>query len=213
MDGIDQFRRDYALGHLDIEDLQSNPVEQFDAWLQQVVETGIKDPTAMVVATVSSEGQPSQRIVLLKKFDQRGFVFFTNYGSRKAQEIEGNARVSLHFPWQFMERQVLISGVAEKVSVAESLEYFASRPFDSQAAAWASHQSKTVSTKTLLINQFEKMKAKFADGKVPLPDFWGGYRVVPHEFEFWQGGVNRLHDRFRYQPTEGGNWRIDRLMP
>ena len=213
IDGIDQLRRDYKLAHLDEEELLANPVDQFDLWLQQVVDSGIKDPNAMVVATVNDQGRPSQRIVLLKKFDQHGFVFFTNYNSRKAKDMATNSNVNLHFPWHFMERQVMISGTVEKVSAAESLKYFASRPFDSKAAAWASHQSEVVSSKTILINQFEKIKAKFAHGEVPLPDFWGGYRVVPYEFEFWQGGVNRLHDRFRYRAGDDQPWVIERLMP
>jgi pyridoxamine 5'-phosphate oxidase len=165
----------------------------------------------MTVATVDASGQPSQRIVLLKKVDH-GFVFYTNYGSRKARDLAVNAKVSLHFPWHPIERQVKICGIAEKVSTAESAKYFLSRPKDSQLAAWASHQSHPVSTRQLLLQQVARMKEKFAQGEIPAPDFWGGFRVIPHEIEFWQGGANRLHDRFVYQRTNNG-WTRSRLAP
>lgn len=210
---LENLRRDYQLSELTRESLNDDPIVQFEQWLQVVIDSGVKDPTAMVVATVDAEGQPSQRIVLLKQLDQRGFVFYTNYSSRKAEELGDNPRISLHFPWHFLERQVKVCGVAQKISTAESLKYFASRPFESQLAAWASQQSKPISSRQLLMSQFERMKAKFTEGKVPLPDFWGGYRVVPHEIEFWQGGSSRLHDRFVYRKQPEGNWLIERLMP
>jgi len=213
LDDLQSMRRDYKLGELKREDLNPDPIAQFDTWLQQVVDAGVKDPTAMVLATVDQAGQPSQRIVLLKQLDARGFVFYTNYGSRKAQEISHNPKVSIHFPWHFMERQVKICGHVTKVSVAESLKYFTSRPQESQLAAWASQQSKPISSRQLLLAQFEKMKSKFAHGEIPLPDFWGGYRVVPEEIEFWQGGSHRLHDRFQYLRQADGQWAIERLMP
>lgn len=212
MKNIDQVRRDYVQGGLRRRDLHDDPIEQFNRWLKQTIDAELKDPTAMTVATVNAEGQPSQRIVLLKQVDSAGFVFYTNYESRKAQDIAVNPRVSLHFPWHPLERQVRVCGVAEKVSAAESLKYFASRPQESQLAAWASAQSRPVSSRQLLMQQFTAMKSKFQQGRIPLPDFWGGYRVVPSTIEFWQGGVHRLHDRFRYTRTADG-WSIERLAP
>jgi pyridoxamine 5'-phosphate oxidase len=183
-------------------------------WLHQAIAAGIADPTAMVLATVDDQGQPDQRLVLLKQADSNGLVFYTNYGSKKARDISHNPRVSLHFPWYFMERQVRISGTARRVPLTESIRYFTSRPVDSQIAAWASQQSQPIGSRRLLLEQFERMKEKFRDGKIPLPDFWGGYRVVPHRFEFWQGGANRLHDRFEYSlAADDGTWTISRLAP
>ncbi len=208
---LESLRREYK-GGLRREDLADDPIVQFEDWMQQVLEIGIVDSTAMTVATVGSDGQPSQRIVLLKHVDSRGFVFFTNYSSRKARELAGNPRISLHFPWHTADRQVKVCGSAEKVSTAESLKYFVSRPRDSQLAAIASRQSSVLSSRTVLMNQFESLKQKFREGEIPLPDFWGGYRVTPAEMEFWQGGENRLHDRFRYT-REGDGWKIDRLSP
>lgn len=208
---LESLRREYK-GGLRREDLADDPILQFEDWMQQVLEIGISDPTAMTVATVGSDGQPSQRIVLLKHVDSRGFVFFTNYSSRKARELAANPRISLHFPWHTADRQVKVCGSAEKVSTAESLKYFVSRPRDSQLAAIASRQSTVLSSRTVLMNQFEALKQKFREGEIPLPDFWGGYRVTPAEIEFWQGGENRLHDRFRYT-REGHGWKIDRLSP
>lgn len=209
---LEDLRRDYLMGGLEEADLDADPISQFERWLQQAIELQLKDPTAMTVATVDASGQPSQRIVLLKQVDARGFVFFTNYGSRKAQELSANPKISLHFPWHDIERQVKVCGVASKISAAESAKYFLSRPKESQLAAWASHQSHPVSTRQLLMQQVARMKEKFAKGDIPAPDFWGGFRVVPHEIEFWQGGANRLHDRFVYQ-REGDAWTIARLAP
>ncbi|AFV00765.1 pyridoxamine 5'-phosphate oxidase [Simiduia agarivorans] len=209
---LEDLRRDYLMGGLEEADLDADPISQFEHWLQQAIELQLKDPTAMTVATVDASGQPSQRIVLLKQVDARGFVFFTNYGSRKAQELSANHKISLHFPWHDIERQVKVCGVASKISAAESAKYFLSRPKESQLAAWASHQSHPVSTRQLLMQQVARMKEKFAKGDIPAPDFWGGFRVVPHEIEFWQGGANRLHDRFVYQ-REGDAWTIARLAP
>ena len=166
----------------------------------------------MSVATVSPEGKPWQRMVLLKGFDEQGFVFYTNLGSRKAKEIEANAQVSLHFPWLQLDRQVIVGGRAERLSVAEVMKYFISRPKESQLAAWASKQSSRISTRQVLETQFAQIKEKFAKGDIPLPDFWGGFRVVPEEIEFWQGGESRLHDRFSYN-RDGDDWQIDRLSP
>lgn len=210
---IDKIRRDYLRDGLRREDLQANPVDQFNLWLQQAIDSGLNDPTAMTVATVSAEGEPSQRIVLLKHVDKKGFVFYTNLESRKAEELAQNPNISLHFPWHAIERQVKIKGRAQRVSAAESLKYFLSRPKDSQLAAWASAQSRPVSSRNLLMQQFNAMKQKFSEGEIPLPDFWGGFRVEPSQIEFWQGGANRLHDRFVYSAQEGKKWSIERLAP
>ncbi len=209
---LENFRREYLQGGLKRDDLKDDPIEQFELWLQQAIDAGLHDPTAMTVATVDADGQPSQRIVLLKHVDQRGFVFYTNYESHKAQDLANNPRISLHFPWHTLERQVKVRGSVEKVSVAESLAYFSSRPEESQLAAWASAQSRPVSSRQLLMQQFNAMKEKFKQGKIPLPDFWGGFRVEVSSIEFWQGGANRLHDRFQYT-REGDHWDIDRLAP
>jgi len=210
---IDHFRREYTAGGLTEQDLKPNPCDQFEHWLDQAIAAGLQDPTAMVVATVSPDGQPSQRIVLLKHFDASGFIFYTNYSSRKAEEIAGNNQVSLLFPWHSLDRQVKICGRAEKVSTAESVRYFTSRPRESQLAAWASQQSRKISSRDFLMVQLAHMKEKFANGDVPLPDFWGGFRVVPHEMEFWQGGEHRLHDRFVYQLGDDRAWHKHRLAP
>lgn len=210
---LEDVRREYLKGGLQHEDLAGHPLVQFERWLQQSIDAKLQDPTAMTVATVDDDGQPSQRIVLLKHVDEAGFVFFTNYGSRKSQDIGVNNKVSLHFPWHMLERQVKVCGVAERVPKAESLAYFLSRPKESQLAAWASAQSRPVSSRQLLMQQFNAMKDKFAKGEVPLPDFWGGYRVVPTRIEFWQGGANRLHDRFEYTRQADGQWLIERLAP
>jgi pyridoxamine 5'-phosphate oxidase len=168
----------------------------------------------MVLATVGSNGQPSQRTVLLKYYDNSGFVFFTNFESRKAQEIAANARVSLLFVWLDLERQIQINGTAGRISAADSARYFMSRPKDSQMAAWVSSQSHTLTSRQILLQKFQEMKRKIGEGKVPIPSFWGGYRVEPAEIEFWQGRENRLHDRFHYTRNElTGGWKIERLAP
>lgn len=210
---LDDFRREYLQGGLNRSDLADNPLEQFQCWMAQVIASEIPDPNAMTVATVDASGQPSQRIVLLKGLDQRGFVFYTNLRSRKAQELKQNPKVSLHFPWHCLERQVKVCGVAEPISSAESLKYFLSRPRDSQLAAWASQQSQPISSRALLLQQFTAMKNKFSKGEIPLPDFWGGFRVKPHLIEFWQGGAHRLHDRFQYTLQSDNSWTIERLEP
>lgn len=210
---LDGFRREYLQGGLNRADLAGDPLEQFQRWMAQVIATEIPDPNAMTIATVDATGQPSQRIVLLKGLDQRGFVFYTNLRSRKAQELKQNPKVSLHFPWHCLERQVKVCGIAEPISSAESLKYFLSRPRDSQLAAWASQQSRPISSRALLLQQFAAMKNKFSKGKIPLPDFWGGFRVKPHLIEFWQGGAHRLHDRFQYTLQGENSWTIERLEP
>jgi pyridoxamine 5'-phosphate oxidase len=205
-------RREYDYGKLSRESLLDNPFEQFKLWMAQAIEADIQDPTAMSVATVNAEGKPWQRMVLLKDFDERGFVFYTNLGSRKAAEIKGNAQVSLHFPWLQLDRQVIVGGCAERLSTVDVIKYFLSRPKASQLAAWASKQSSRVNSRQALETQFEQVKEKFSKGEIPLPDFWGGYLVVPQEIEFWQGGENRLHDRFCFK-RENDQWDIARLSP
>lgn len=210
---ISHFRREYLQGGLNKSDLDHDPVNQFAIWFDQARKTTIADPTAMVLATVDKDSRPSQRTVLLKYFDQDGFVFFTNYGSRKADEIASNDRVSLLFVWLELDRQVMINGHAERISAKDSARYFVSRPRDSQVAAWVSSQSHGLSSRQALMQKFAEMKKKFGEGKIPLPTFWGGYRVVPSEIEFWQGRENRLHDRFIYKMTGNSTWSIERLAP
>lgn len=210
---LESLRREYLMGGLDYDDLASSPFDQFERWMEQVIKLQQPDPTAMTIATVSADGQPSQRIVLLKNFDEDGLIFYTNYNSRKAQELNENPKISAHFPWHSVERQVKICGVAEKISAAQSLKYFASRPRGSQVAAVASQQSTVLSSRSVLLNQFESLKQKFQAGEIPFPDFWGGYRIKPTEMEFWQGGADRLHDRFRYLKTAESSWEVTRLAP
>lgn len=208
-------RRSYERNHLKREDMPANPLELFQKWLQDAVDANLPDPTGMVVATVDETGMPSQRSVLLKKFDKKGFVFFTNFGSRKAHEIEGNNRVGLSFPWYPLERQVHVRGFASKIPVSDVVKYFLSRPKESQIGAWVSHQSSVISARDVLESKFAELKAKFSKGEVPVPSFWGGYAVLPETIEFWQGGKNRLHDRFLYtkDASEASGWRIERLAP
>ena len=208
---VAELRRNYTRDGLSRADLDQDPVAQFRRWFTQAVEAQIVEPNAMVLGTTDGK-RPSARSVLLKAYDERGFVFFTNYESRKAQEIVSNDRVSLLFPWYPLERQVSILGRAERISTAESLAYFVSRPRGSRLGAWVSQQSSVINSRQLLEMKLEEMKRKFADGEVPLPSFWGGFRVVPSEIEFWQGRENRLHDRFRYTRS-GDSWAIERLSP
>ncbi|MDR2863676.1 MAG: pyridoxamine 5'-phosphate oxidase [Puniceicoccales bacterium] len=206
-------RQEYAKAGLSRADLAPTPLAQFELWFKQACEMQLLEPNAMSVATVSADGVPSCRTVLLKAFDERGFVFFTNYTSAKARDIAANGRAALLFPWLALERQVQISGTVEKIGAQESLAYFMSRPYGSQLGAWVSHQSQIISSRQLLLKKLDEMKRKFTEGKVPLPDFWGGFRVVPQAVEFWQGRTGRLHDRFQYTREAGGGWRIDRLAP
>lgn len=211
---IDNTRREYRYGNLTRESLRDSPFDQFQLWLDQALGSPIKDPTAMTVTTVDAEGRPWSRAVLLKGFDARGFVYFTNLDSRKARETTGNRQVSLHFPWFLLDRQVSVGGRAEVLDRAAVVRYFQTRPRDSQLAAWASPQSQPIASRETLEAEFAALKQKFADIEVPTPEFWGGYRIVPGEFQFWQGGESRLHDRFLYLPNVAGDgWDIARLGP
>jgi pyridoxamine 5'-phosphate oxidase len=205
-------RRDYGSRPLRSADLDADPIIQFDRWFQEAIRAEALDANAMSIATVGADGQPSSRMVLLKFYDRRGFVFYTNLESRKAAEIATNARVALLFFWPEVHRQVKIRGRATRTTAAESLAYFMRRPRDSQLGAWVSNQSQVISSRALLEQKYAEMKRKFAAGEVPLPSFWGGYRVSPDAVEFWQGQESRLHDRFLYS-LDADHWRIERLAP
>jgi pyridoxamine 5'-phosphate oxidase len=207
-------RRRYLKDGLDETQVDENPFVQFSEWFGQAQAAELAEPNAMILATVNTDGQPTTRTVLLKYFDEMGFVFFTNYSSEKAAHIDQNPKVALQFLWLDLERQIKIEGTAEKISTAESIRYFTSRPKGSQIGAWVSHQSQIISSKDLLKAQYQKLMNKFKEGEVPFPDFWGGYRVVPSKIEFWQGGDNRLHDRIQYEKKSAENaWQIKRLAP
>jgi len=195
-------------------DLDPDPYREFEKRFTLAIESGIPEPNAMSLATVDEDGQPWLRVVLLKTYDERGFVFFTNYESRKARHIARNPRVALSFPWFALGWEVKVTGAAVRVSFAESAQYFATRPRGSQIGAWASPQSQVITSRSLLDAKVAEMMRKLRDQEVPLPSFWGGYRVQPSTIEFWQARTNRLHDRFFYSHAEAeGAWRIERLAP
>lgn len=209
---VSDLRRSAEDRPLEREDLDENPFLEFERWFGEACEAVPLEPNACALATVDADGRPSSRTVLLKYFDEAGFVFFTNFASRKAAHIAANASVSLLFFWRELGRQVAIEGSAAKIPTKETLRYFMTRPRGSQIGAWVSAQSSVITSRSLLEAKFAELRRKFGDGEVPLPDFWGGYRVVPERFEFWQGRTNRLHDRFQYMAADGG-WRIERLAP
>ena len=208
---LNSLRQEFASNGITRAELNDNPFIQFESWMDEATQAGLTLPNAMSLAT-SDDNEISIRTVLLKSFNEKGFVFFTNYNSKKSKQINDNPKAALLFPWLDLERQVKISGKVEKITTLESIKYFATRPKDSQLGAWASNQSSQLSSRQMLLSQFESMKEKFSKGEVPLPDFWGGYRVVPHTIEFWQGRENRLHDRFAYK-KQSDNWVIERLAP
>jgi pyridoxamine 5'-phosphate oxidase len=210
---IHHLREEYTQAALSRKDLQTDPFQQFERWFQQACHAELQEPNAMVLATASAQGEPLVRTVLLKYFDNDGFVFFTNYESRKARHIDANPHVAVLFLWLPLQRQVQITGRAMKISTAESLKYFATRPRGSQLGAWCSPQSSIISSRQMLQMEFEKMRQKFLNHEVPLPSFWGGYRIIPDSFEFWQGRSNRLHDRFLYIRQDNDHWEINRLAP
>jgi len=209
---LSDFRENYTAGGLRRGDLLTDPMEQFDRWFKQALETDIAEPNAFSLATVSTDNVPDIRTVLLKLFDKKGFVFFTNYESKKAKDIRTNPNVSMLFPWVSLQRQVKIIGKAEKISAAASLKYFLNRPHGSQLGAWVSQQSHVISSRSILEMKLAEMKRKFMNKQVPLPDHWGGFQIIPEIIEFWQGGENRLHDRFEYRKV-AGQWQLDRLAP
>ena len=204
---------DFSRSSLLIEELDSDPILQFEKWFREAWDENYPMPHAMSLATASAAGLPTVRTVLLKRYDPRGFVFFTNYGSRKAKQISDNPQAVLLFPWVRLGRQITVAGRVEKISKSESVQYFLSRPRGSQLSAWASAQSNVISSRAILESAFATVKRRFAEGEVPLPDFWGGYRVDPDSIEFWQNRKDRLHDRFLYNRGENGAWRIARLTP
>ena len=207
---LSNLRKEYLKSGIVKDNLKSNPIEQFSLWFDQAIEANIIEPSAMSLAT--SDDYIGIRTVLLKFFDDKGFVFFTNYESKKSKQLQNNPQAALLFPWLALERQVKIIGSVEKITKLESLKYFSSRPKDSQIGAWSSQQSSKISSRAILVDQFAVMKKKFANGEIPLPDFWGGYRVVPQSIEFWQGRESRLHDRLIYERNDDG-WDISRLSP
>jgi len=194
-------------------DLNPDPIKQFANWFTTAIETGIGDVNAMSLATAGQDAKPSVRIVLLKSFDEDGFVFFTNYESEKGKQLEANPYAALGFYWIELDRQIRISGKVDKTSRKESQTYFHSRPVGSQLSAWASRQSAVLDGRRVLDARMEEMNERFADKRVPLPPHWGGYRLKPDNMEFWQGRSNRLHDRFRYTRQSDGSWLIERLAP
>jgi pyridoxamine 5'-phosphate oxidase len=205
-------RREYVGEPLSEAHSDNDPLRQFAIWFDQVRDIE-PDPTAMSLATATREGRPSVRTVLLKAVDERGFVFYTNYDSRKAREMEATGRASLLFFWRSLDRQVRVDGSVERVSPAESDAYFAIRPIDSRLSVYASRQSEAIESRDVLEEAFERVKRTYGDGEVPRPEWWGGFRIVPDEIEFWQGRVSRLHDRLRYLREAENRWRRDRLAP
>jgi pyridoxamine 5'-phosphate oxidase len=205
-------RREYVGEPLSEAHSDPDPMRQFTRWFEQTRDVE-PDPTAMALATATPDGRPSVRTVLLKGVDDRGFIFYTNYESRKAREMEATGRASLLFFWRSVERQVRIDGTIERVSPVESDAYFETRPLDSRLSVYASRQSEAIESREVLEEAFERVKRAYGDGGVPRPEWWGGYRVVPDEFEFWQGRASRLHDRLRYVKQTNGSWRRERLAP
>ena len=210
---LTNLRGKYTTRGLDIKDLNQNPFMQFETWFNDAINAKLTEPNAFSLATVGADMMPSIRTVLLKIFDEKGFVFFTNYKSTKAKQIEENPKAAALFAWLDLERQVKIEGSIEKISSTESLKYFLSRPKGSQIGAWVSHQSEVITSRSLLEQKFDEIKRKFVKGEIPFPSFWGGYIIKPIRVEFWQGGQDRLHDRFLYELQEDNTWTISRLAP
>ena len=210
---ISSIRRDYQLKSLSESDVLTDPFKQFAIWWEEALSAEIDEVNAMVLSTVKNDGKPTSRVVLLKGYDDKGFVFFTNYESNKGEQLYKSPFASLLFFWKELERQIRIEGTCEKILPEESDEYFFSRPLGSRLGAWASPQSRVIEGRETLENKAEELVSIYSDGKVPRPPHWGGYRVVPHSFEFWQGRSSRLHDRILYTNIESNIWKIQRLAP
>lgn len=209
---IADLRLNYTAGQLNEAEVDPNPIRQFQVWFEQALNSQLPEPNAMTLATATKDGIPSARIVLLKGVDDRGFVFYTNYESRKGQELAENPHAALVFLWTPLERQVRIEGTVEPVSDEETEAYFQSRPLASRLGAWTSDQSRIIPDRSVLEQRFLELEAEYQNQEIPRPPHWGGYRVIPHQIEFWQGRPSRLHDRLRYR-LEAGEWRVDRLAP
>lgn len=211
---LSNLREEYVQERLSYDALLDHPVDQFEVWFKAAQKAGLLEPNAMSLATISENNIPNIRTVLLKLFDYKGFVFFTNYSSNKANEIDLNENVAILFPWIPLERQVKVRGKVEKISKIESVKYFMSRPRSSQLGAWVSNQSNIISSRRILLDKLTEMKEKFHNKEIPIPEFWGGYRIVPFEIEFWQGGEHRLHDRFVYTWDDSLKiWRTSIIAP
>ena len=211
---IADLRQNYTLAGLSEADLDSNPIQQFNLWFEQALAADLIEPNAMTLATATADGKPSARIVLLKGVSERGFVFYTNYDSQKGRQLIANPYAALVFHWDKLERQIRIEGKVEKLSSAESLEYFHSRPKASQLGAWTSNQSQVIANREVLEQKLASLQAQYSDeDTIPLPEHWGGFRVVPNRLEFWQGRPSRLHDRLLYDLEADGSWSISRLAP
>lgn len=208
-----KLRKDYGIMGLNEKDVATHPIEQFEKWYTEAANAGIVEPNAFTLSTVSAENIPSSRIVLLRNFDQRGFTFYSNYQSKKGKDIAANHHVSVNFFWADIERQIRITGIAEKITRIESMDYFKSRPRANQIGAWASNQSQPVASREALDAQIAEIEKKFKGKNVEMPPFWGGYCVIPDTLEFWQGRPGRMHDRIRYRKEKNGAWIIERLNP
>lgn len=210
---LSELRREYTLAGLNEADIDHNPFKQFGKWFEQALSASVDEPNAMTLATATPDGKPSARIVLLKDFDEHGFVFYANYESRKGQELAENPHAALVFYWIELERQVCISGRASRVTRQESESYFHSRPEGNQLGAWASHQSQVIEGREVLENRLNQVMKEYAGETIPVPPYWGGYRLAPDSIEFWQGRPDRLHDRIRYRLRPDKSWLIERLSP
>lgn len=211
---IEHLREDYRLATIDVADVDENPIAQFGKWLKEAIDAQVPEPNAMTLATCTPEGKPAARIVLLKGYDPEGFIFFTNYNSRKGTELMHNPHAALVFSWLELQRQVRVEGKVQKIAPEKSTEYFQSRPKGSQIGAWASPQSSVIDHRETLERNAAQLEEKYADSEIlPRPEHWGGYIVKPRLVEFWQGRTNRLHDRIQYQLQPNGNWLIERLAP